>query len=89
MPEVNQILFNHRELLEILIKQAGVHDGKWMIAVNFGFGPGSFGPAPDQMAPGAVVAVLQIGISRAAAETPEPMTLDAAVVNPQKENASA
>jgi hypothetical protein len=82
MPEANQYLFNHKELLEVLIKQAGVHEGKWVIMASFGFSPGNFGPSPDQMAPGAVVAVLQIGIQRATSETPDAMSLDAAVVNP-------
>jgi hypothetical protein len=82
MPEVNQYLFKHSELLELLIKKADLHQGKWMLTANLGFGPGNFGPSPDQMSPGAVVAVLQMGIQKAPAETPEPMTMDAAVVNP-------
>jgi hypothetical protein len=80
MPEVNQILFNHKELLEILIKKAGVHEGKWTIIANFGFSAGNFGPSPDQMTPGAVVALLQVGIASA--------TLDAGIVNPIKKTAS-
>ena len=83
MPEINQYLFTHKELAEIMIKQAGVHEGKWVIMTNFGFSPGNFGPTPDQMSPGAVVAVLQMGIQRAAPETPVEMTIDAAVVNPR------
>jgi hypothetical protein len=82
MPEANQIMFTHRERLELLVRQAGVHEGKWAIMANFGFSPGNFGPAPDQMAPGTVVVVLQMGIQRATAGTPEPMTVDAAVINP-------
>jgi hypothetical protein len=82
MPQVNQYMFTHKELLVMLIKQAGLHDGKWMIAANLGFSPGNFGPSPDQMSPGAIMAILQIGIQRAMEETPDQMILDAAVVNP-------
>jgi hypothetical protein len=82
MPEVNQLFFAHREVLELLIKKANVHEGRWMLAVNFGFSAGNFGPGPDQILPGALLSVLGIGMQRAAAETPEVMTLDAAVVNP-------
>jgi hypothetical protein len=82
MPEVNQYAFTHKELLEILIKQAGVHEGKWTIMTNFGFTAGNFGPTPEQMSPGAVVAVLQMGIQRAVPGTAEEMTADAAVINP-------
>jgi hypothetical protein len=52
MPEVNQYLFNHKELLELMIKKADVHEGKWIVMANLGFSPGNFGPSPDQMSPG-------------------------------------
>ena len=80
--EVNQIFFNNKELLEILIKKADVHDGKWMLAANFGFSAANFGPAPDQIAPGAVAVIMQMGIQRALPDTPEVQTLDAAKINP-------
>jgi len=91
MPEVNQYVFSNKELLELLIKQAGVREGKWILLANFGFNAGNFGPTPDQATPGALVVIQQIGIQRAAVDTPESMSLDAAVVNPasggQKERA--
>jgi hypothetical protein len=82
MPEVNQIFFNHKELLETLLKKADIHEGKWMLAANFGFSAGNFGPAPDQLSPGVVVAIIALGIQRAGADVPEAATLDAAVINP-------
>jgi hypothetical protein len=82
MPEASQYLFSHKELLEIMIKKADVHEGKWVVMANFGFSPGNFGPSADQMAPGAVVAVLQMGMLRATPETPPEMIVDAAQVNP-------
>lgn len=82
MPEANQYLFSHKELLELMIKQAGVHEGKWVTTANLGFSPGNFGPSPDQLAPGAAVIVLQMGIQRAPAEAPAEMVMDAAKVNP-------
>jgi hypothetical protein len=83
MPEINQIFFTHKELLELLIKQAGVHEGRWILSAAFGFTAGNFGPAPEQMAPGAIVAITQVGIQRAARDTPDAMAMDAAVVNPK------
>jgi hypothetical protein len=85
MPEANQIVFDNKELLELLLKKADVHEGKWILQIMFGFGPGNFGPTPDQMTPGVVVAVQKIGIQRATDETPVEMTIDAAVVNPPPE----
>jgi hypothetical protein len=82
MPEVNQYLFNHKELLELLIKKADVHEGKWILMANMGFSPGNFGPNPGQMSPGAAVVIMQMGFQRAAPETPLEMIVDASVVNP-------
>jgi hypothetical protein len=82
MPEANQIVFDHKELIELLVKKAGVHEGRWMLLVMFGFGPGNFGPTSDQMTPGVVVAVQKVGIQRATPEIPLEMTVDAALINP-------
>jgi hypothetical protein len=82
MPEINQYMFNNKELLELLIKQANVHDGRWVLIANFGFGPGNFGPTADKLAPGVAIVINQMGIQRAQADTLKEMWLDAAVVNP-------
>jgi hypothetical protein len=82
MPEANQYLFPHKELLELLIKKADVHEGKWILMANLGFSPGNFGPTPDQMSPGAAMVVMQMGFQRAPPDTPPEMVMDAAVVNP-------
>jgi hypothetical protein len=82
MPEVNQYLFPHKELLEMLIKRAGVHEGKWGLIANLGFTPGNFGPSPEQMNPGAAVLILQMGIQKAGPEIPDSLSMDAASVNP-------
>lgn len=82
MPEANQYTFSNKELLAILIKEAGVHEGRWMLIATFNFSAGNFGPTPEQMLPGAVTAVSNLGIQRSQAETPVEITLDAAVVNP-------
>jgi hypothetical protein len=89
MPEANQYLFPHKELLELLIRKADVHEGKWILMANLGFSPGNFGPTPDQMSPGAAVVVLQMGLQRAGADTPPEMAIDAAVVNPAPKTSAA
>jgi hypothetical protein len=82
MPEVNQVFFSHKEIAELLIKKADIHDGKWVLTVNFGFSTGNFGPVPEQMSPGAIVALLGIGLTRAVPEAPDAVKVDAAIVNP-------
>jgi len=85
MPEINQLFFSHKEIIEMLLKKANIHEGRWMLSVNFGLGAGNFGTVPEQIAPGAIVTVLGVGLQRAAADTPQVITLDASVVNPAPE----
>ncbi len=82
MPEMNQITFSHREIVEMLIKNQNIHDGHWGIIVEFGLGAGQF-PAPPQgkPVPGAIVTIVKIGIQRS--EQPTSETVNAAEVNPR------
>ncbi len=84
MPEANQYTFTNREILELLVKHAGVRDGRWVLQATFGFGAGNFGPTPDKMAPGAVTVISHMGIQRAGADTPDEMSVDASTINPEK-----
>jgi hypothetical protein len=82
VPEATQYMFSHRELLDALIKKAGVHEGKWQLAVGFSLAAVNAGPAPGQMVPSAVVGISNIGIIKAQPESPQELVADAAVVNP-------
>ena len=82
MPEPTSYMFKHKELLELLIKKAGIHEGKWMLMMNLGFSGGNIGQNPEETSPGAVVAVLNVGIQQAPPNSPPGLTLDAAQVNP-------
>jgi hypothetical protein len=82
MPEANQYMFTHKEIAELMVKKAGLHDGKWMLSVTFGFGAVNGGPTTEQAMPTGVVAVQSIGIQKAPPDAPAALTVDAAVVNP-------
>lgn len=72
-----------RDLAEILIKHYGYHDGFYEVGVQFNIsvGPiGSAGPDLTQVAPGAVMTVGGIGLSRCTPSSP--LGVDASVVNP-------
>jgi hypothetical protein len=87
MTEINQYTFTHQELLEMLIKHSGTHDGVWSLLVGLGVGAGNFGPTPDQNFPGVTVVFNQIGIQRVppgTAITPGSISADAAKVNPRR-----
>jgi hypothetical protein len=82
MPKINQLFFKHEEIVELLIKKADLHHGKWVLSLNFGMSPGNFGLTPEQSVPGIVVAVTGIGLVRGGPDTPEAIQVDASVVNP-------
>jgi hypothetical protein len=85
MPEANQYIFSTKEIIELCIKKADLHEGRWTILVGFGISAGQFGPTPNQMAPGVAVVANQIGVQRAAPDTPEVLVVDAAVLNPSRD----
>ena len=82
MPEASQYTFTHKELAAILVKQAGLHEGKWMLQITFAFGAANGGPTPEQMIPTAFAGVQTIGIQKAPADAPSSLVVDAAEVNP-------
>ena len=82
MPEVNQIFISHQELLEMLVKKAKIHDGKWMLLVNFTFSGANIGPTPESAMPAAMVGVQNVGLMRAEPGAPTGLVIDASLVNP-------
>jgi hypothetical protein len=83
MPEVSQFAFKHKELLELMVKKADLHEGKWMMLVNFGFAAANFGPTPEEISPGGIVVVSSIGLQKATDDAPPSLVIDAAEVNPR------
>ena len=83
MPEQTEIMFSHKELVELMIKRQNIHEGLWMLSVRFGMQATNFGTAPDSsdVLPTALVPVIGIGIHRADKLTN--ISVDASVVNPR------
>jgi hypothetical protein len=82
MPEPNQYTFDYRELAEALVKQAGLHEGRWQVVMTFGLGAANMGPTEAHVVPGAAVAVTSVGLLKATETSPSALVVDAAVVNP-------
>jgi hypothetical protein len=82
MPEVNVLSFSVKEVLEVLIKKADLHEGRWILSANFSISPGNFGPTNAQMAPGVAFAIANLAIQRVDPTTPIEMSLDASTINP-------
>lgn len=75
MPEADRLLFELRELAEVLVKSQGIREGLWGIYVEFGLGAANVPTGPGQVTPAAINFVQKIGIQR----FPEPnsLTIDA------------
>ena len=83
--EVTQHLYSLRDIVELLVKQAGIHEGQWTLSLGIQIGVGQYGPTPDQTAPGAAVTIVNIGIQKhpvGAPIGPSGIVVDAAIVNP-------
>jgi hypothetical protein len=82
MPEPTTLTFTYQEVLTALIKQAGLHEGKWQLTMTFGLGAMNMGPSESELVPGAAVAVTGISLLKAGEGSPAALVADAAVVNP-------
>lgn len=71
-----------RDLAEILVKHFDFHEGLYDVGVEFNIAVGKVGTAPASVAPGAVISIGGVGISRVLKSGPG--TVDAAEVNPLK-----
>lgn len=79
MVNVEQILFSHREVAELLVKKQGLHEGIWTLIVEFQLGATVAG-SPDTLLPAGVLGVSRIGLQRGTELNN--LSVDAAVVNP-------
>lgn len=80
MPEPTQLTFTHQELLELLVRAAGLKTGKWMLLVNFGFSAANIGPDAASVMPSAIVGVQNVGLARAPDDAPASLVVDAALL---------
>ncbi len=84
MADAIQHMFSHKELAEALVKEKGIHEGLWVLSIEFGMSAITAGPTDDQMMPTAMIPVLRIGIQSADKDKMTNLSVDAAVVNPGK-----
>ncbi|MBN1187315.1 MAG: hypothetical protein JXB49_33865 [Bacteroidales bacterium] len=82
----NSITFTHREVAEALIKKQDLHEGLWGISIEFSLGGANISQGPDNtnLTPAAIIPVTKIGIQKFS--KPNSLTVDAAEINPPKEN---
>lgn len=85
MAEATQITFKHTELVELMLKKQGIHEGIWGLFVNFGFSASNIGPSDTDLSPAAIVGILGIGLQKF--DKVSNIAVDAAKVNPRVDEA--
>jgi hypothetical protein len=87
MAEPTQYSFDLTEVATLLVKQQGLHEGKWLLAFEFHMTAGNFGPTPAEARPGAIVQFGKILLARKEDTSPDTHgVVDAAKVNPPKQD---
>ena len=83
MAEVMQYNFEHKDVIETLIRKQDLHDGVWTISFQLGMGvTKANSPTGGDPVPAAVVSILSVGLQKVDKEGP--LAVDAAKVNPAK-----
>jgi hypothetical protein len=84
MAEITAYNLELSEVIAALIRQQGLHEGKWTIGVNFGFAAALAGPQPSDTRPAAIVQIQSLQLARVTVEgMPQHLVVDAAEVNPK------
>lgn len=79
MAEATQFLLDYQEVVELIIKKQGIHEGRWRLMIEFGFQAQNFN-TPEGVRPGTVNLLQRIGITKT--DEVNNLTVDAAEVNP-------
>jgi hypothetical protein len=84
MTDSTQHTFSHEALLAILLKSAGIHEGLWMLSINFGLSATNMSNSnngEENLRPCVMAFVENFGLMRVEREL-KGLTLDAAIANP-------
>ena len=87
MAEPDRFVFSHREVVEALIRQQGLHEGIWQLYVEFGIAGVNVGPDDTALNPAAVVPVVKLGLTKT--DQRNNLSADAEEVNPKRKARSA
>jgi len=81
MANIDKVTFSYKEIATALVKQQEIHEGIWMIAVEFGINAVNAGPDDENLNPTAILPILKIGLTRT--DKLSNLAVDAAEVNPK------
>ena len=69
MAEPTQIVFSHKEIVELMLRKQNIHHCIWGMFIKFGIQGTNIGLTGTDMMPAAVVPVLEIGLQKFEAES--------------------
>ncbi|ERJ18149.1 hypothetical protein SSPSH_002926 [Salinisphaera shabanensis E1L3A] len=75
--------FNPFEILTLMVKEADIHEGKWMLKLDFDVKGGNFAIEGEDPTPGTVVMVKSLTLARDDDDSDAPLSVDAAEINPR------
>jgi hypothetical protein len=75
MPETTQILYSHKELTELILRDRGITAGHWAIYITFRLVGANLGLEEGDLKPVAMTFVESIGVTRV--PEPNPLSVDA------------
>lgn len=77
-----EISYSTNELTKLLLERHDIHEGNWILTVNFGFLAMNIrqSDTDTEVSPSGIVSVQRVGLQRLA--EPLPFSVDAAVANP-------
>jgi hypothetical protein len=86
MAEPTQFTFSWVEATEALIKKQGLHEGKWMLVIEYAINVGLMGTTPPEVRQGVMMLANGLQLQKAVEPgAPPNMVVDAAIVNPIEE----
>lgn len=84
MAEPTQYTFGFEEIAQMMLKAAGIHEGRWVVGLEFNVVVAPVGIKPDEAYPGAVIGAQKLILSAAGDQpTPPNLTFDATKLNPR------
>lgn len=75
MPETTQIVYSHKELTELILRDRGITSGHWAIYITFRLVGANLGLQEGDLKPVAMTFVDSIGVTRV--PEPNPLSVDA------------
>lgn len=83
--DTKQYFFDHRAIVEELIKRQGLHEGHWMLTVELGLKGTNVNTQTESgmsLVPAGLVIISRVGIT--SVTEPNDLSVDAAQVNPTR-----